>query len=78
MWARFYALHALVFWLGAIGTYALVEERFGLRTRLGLALGASLAFVLALHLQPLTLLGLAAIAFWFCATHALPWLWSGG
>jgi 4-amino-4-deoxy-L-arabinose transferase-like glycosyltransferase len=77
LWARFYALHALLFWLGAIGIYALVEERFGLRTRLGLGLGASVAFLLALHLQLLTLLGLAGIALWFCLAHGLRWLWSG-
>ena len=62
LWARFYALHALVFWLGAIGTYALFEERFRLRAKLGLALGAGLAFLLAFHLQFLTLVGIAASA----------------
>ena len=78
LWARFYALHALVFWLGAIGTYALLEERLGLRTKLWIGLGASLAFLLALHLQSLTLIGLAGIAVWVCLTTGLPWLWSLG
>ncbi len=78
LWARFYALHALVFWLAAIGAYALVEARLGLGTRLGLAVGSVGAALLALHLQTLTLVGLAALAFWLGLAAGLPWLWSLG
>jgi hypothetical protein len=77
LWARFYALHALVFWLGAIGTYALVEAELSLWRKLGLVVGIGVAFLLALHLHDVTLVGLAAIAVWLCLTVALPWLWSG-
>lgn len=78
LWTRFYALHALVFWLGAIGIYALLEERLGLRTKFALAFASGLALLLALHLQLLTLIGLAAIAVWFCLAVGLPSWWSGG
>jgi hypothetical protein len=77
LWARFYALHALVFWLGAIGTYALVEAELSLWRKLGLVVGIGVAFLLALHLHTVTLVGLAALAVWLCLTVALPWLWSG-
>jgi 4-amino-4-deoxy-L-arabinose transferase-like glycosyltransferase len=76
LWARFYALHALVFWLGAIGTYALVEQQTSPRAKFGIALGVGLAFLLALHLQILTLLGLAAVATWLGLAIVLRW-WSG-
>ena len=49
--ARFYALHALIFWLAAIGVYSLVAGRLSPRGKLLVALGAGAGFLLAVHLQ---------------------------
>jgi hypothetical protein len=72
--ARFYALHGLLFWLGAIGTYRLLTEPprglpFGI-----LAAGTLAAFALALHLQPITLIGLVGVGLWIGLAYVLPWL----
>jgi 4-amino-4-deoxy-L-arabinose transferase-like glycosyltransferase len=74
--ARFYALHGLLFWLGAIGTYRLLTEPpRGLQFAM-LAAGtlASFALALALHLQPLTLIGLVGLGLWVALAYVLPWL----
>lgn len=63
---RFYALHGLVFFLGAIGLYALVTERVRLASPAGvvLTLCVALAFAVAFHLQPVTVTGLVGLAIW--------------
>ena len=72
--ARFYALFGLLFSLGAIGTYVLVERRFSGRWSLAIAAAVVGCFLVALHLQVLTLMGLAAIGFWFATCEFLPWI----
>ncbi len=71
--ARFYALFSLVFWLGAIGVYSLVEMRPRLAKATAIALASVLCLALALHLQVLTLLGLAGLAAWAAYALGLPW-----
>ena len=73
--ARFYALHALLFWLAATAVYVAVEPRRQPRTRLGAAALALALVALCAHLQPLTLIGLAAIGSWFAGAVIVPWLW---
>jgi 4-amino-4-deoxy-L-arabinose transferase-like glycosyltransferase len=75
-YARFYTLHALLFWLGAVGIYALAERRHNLRTALPLAAGSALCLALAFHLQALTIIGLIGISAWLGLFVLLPWLWS--
>jgi hypothetical protein len=72
--ARFYAMHALVFWLAAIGAYSLVAGRLAPRVRLWVALGTVLGFLLAIHLQILTLIGLVGLGLWLALAVAVPWL----
>ena len=72
--ARFYAMHALVFWLAAIGAYSLVAGRLVPRVRLWVALGTVLGFLLAIHLQILTLIGLVGLGLWLGLAVAVPWL----
>lgn len=72
--ARFYALHGVLFFLGAVGVYALVEQRPALRAALPIALGSATCFVLALHLQVITVIGLFGILLWIGLVVVLPWL----
>jgi uncharacterized membrane protein len=60
--ARFYAPQVLFFWLGAIAVYAASAEGVPARRAGTLALGAALAFIAALYLQPVTLIGLVGRA----------------
>jgi 4-amino-4-deoxy-L-arabinose transferase-like glycosyltransferase len=75
--ARFYALHALAFWIGALSIWQAVEPGAGGHARLawgGLAVGALL---LALHLQVVTAIGLAGLCLWLAGLALLagwPWL----
>jgi hypothetical protein len=64
---RFYALHALTFWFAAVGTYVLVTHRLsGIKGTL-LALLIAGLFSLSLHLQIITLVGMAGVFLWvFC------------
>jgi len=75
-YARFYTLHALMFWLAAIGIYALAERRHPWRTALPIFAGTGLCLALAFHLQPLTVIGLIGISAWLALFVLLPWLWS--
>jgi 4-amino-4-deoxy-L-arabinose transferase-like glycosyltransferase len=75
-YARFYTLFGLVFWLGAIGLYALVEQDLSRRSALALALGSLACLALAFHLQPLTVVGVLALGVWLALVVALPWLWA--
>ena len=72
--ARFYALHGVLFFVGAIGVYALVEWRPALRKAVAIALGSAVCFVLALHFQVITVIGLAGIGLWIGLVVVLPWL----
>ena len=59
---RFYSLHALAFWIGSIALY---ESVYGQRSRrIASACVALAAFALALHLQIVTLIGIAALGAW--------------
>jgi hypothetical protein len=62
---RFYSLHALLFFLGAICVYAVVESSHR-RSIPNVARTAALVliFPLCFHLQLTTLIGLAALALW--------------
>jgi MFS family permease len=72
---RFYSLQALLFWAGAVGVYALVSHPPRTRARAALLLaGVSVAFVLALHLQPITAVGIAAVGAWAAIVSA-PGVW---
>ena len=73
--ARFYALHCLLFWLGAIGIYRLVTSPPAAPGRtLLLAAGCAFCITGAMYLQLTTLIGLAGLALWAAATLGLPWL----
>ena len=71
---RFYALHALVFWLSTTGAYALATQWRPPGRRMLLALGTIVGFLLALHLQILTLCGLAGLGLWLVLAVGIPWL----
>jgi 4-amino-4-deoxy-L-arabinose transferase-like glycosyltransferase len=73
-YARFYMLFGLLFWLGATGAYALVEQPVSRRSALLLALGSLACLALAFHLQPLTVVGVLALGVWLALVVALPWL----
>ncbi len=70
--ARFYALHALLFWLAAMGAYALVEQDLPRRTSVAVAIGSLACLSVAYHLTPLTVIGVLGLGVWFVATVALP------
>lgn len=81
--ARFYALHGLLFWLAAIGTYELVLRPGGaVRTSL-LGLAILTACASALHFQITTLIGLAGLGCWIVLVRGAPllaksplgWVW---
>jgi hypothetical protein len=63
--ARFYTLHALAFWLGAIGVYALATGGWASKGRqVAVAIGSALCLLLAMHLQILTLIGGVGLGLW--------------
>jgi 4-amino-4-deoxy-L-arabinose transferase-like glycosyltransferase len=63
--ARFYTLHALAFWLGAIGVYSLATGGLAGKWRqVAVAIGSALCLLLALHLQILTLMGGIGLGLW--------------
>jgi hypothetical protein len=61
---RFYTLHGLLFFLGAIGIYALVVKTYSMPAKLAIAVGALVSFVVAFDLQVTTMIGLASLALW--------------
>jgi hypothetical protein len=73
-YARFYALFGLLFWLGSIGVYKLVQERLSGARAIAIGLGSLLCFAFAVHLQVLTLVGVVGLAIWLIQAIALPWL----
>jgi hypothetical protein len=78
---RFYTLHALLFWVGAVAVYAVMADETGDRRRLARLLASAIvAFVIAYHLTPLTAVGLAAVLLWVALDRASPavrWLRAG-
>jgi len=68
---RFYIPHALLFWMGAWSLYRIVTES---GNRFVFAALASVSLILAYHLQPVTAVGVLAIAVWatlFLANKAI-------
>jgi hypothetical protein len=73
--ARFYALHCLLFWLGAIGIYRLVMAPSAAPPRaVLLGIGSLICFGTALYLQITTLIGLLGVAAWSVVALGFPWL----
>jgi 4-amino-4-deoxy-L-arabinose transferase-like glycosyltransferase len=71
--ARFYALHCLFFWLGAVGAYRLVTSPPpALGRAVLLAAGVLICFGAALYLQITTLIGLLGVAVWSVVALSLP------
>ncbi|HEU4700379.1 MAG TPA: hypothetical protein VFS40_14440 [Gemmatimonadales bacterium] len=74
--ARFYTLQQLTFLLGVIAALAALEGRTRAQ-RGGLAAAALLMLATALHLQPISLIGVAGLGLFLLAAilpGALPWL----
>lgn len=78
---RFYAPHGLVFFLGAAGIFRLATAPPALGRTLLVAIGTALCLALAIHLQPITFIGLAGILAWVGLFVVLPaifahrWRW---
>lgn len=71
---RFYSIQPLLFWVGTIAVYTVVSEEHSMRRRAALLAGAAVAYLVALHLQSVTMVGLAAVGGW--ATLAMvPLAW---
>jgi 4-amino-4-deoxy-L-arabinose transferase-like glycosyltransferase len=74
--ARFYAVHALLFWLAAICTWHAAAPGVRLVSRLAAATLALLSTLLAAHLQLLTLIGFAGLGVWLAGLLTpRVWLW---
>lgn len=72
---RFYTLHALIFFAGAISVFtAVTESQWRLASRALLLLFAVFAFALAIHLQVTTFIGLAGIGAWLVVAAGPRWL----
>ena len=65
---RFYELHALLFFVGAVAVYRLTETPLERSQVLAPAMVAAFALLLALHLQILTAVGLAGLGVWAMIT----------
>lgn len=79
--ARFYALHALVFWLGVMAVWRLVEGGDRTSVRVGLGLFAGVTLLLAKHLHELTVVGVLGIGLWLALVlgpTAWRWTQAGG
>ncbi|MDQ3604931.1 MAG: hypothetical protein M3418_01880, partial [Gemmatimonadota bacterium] len=85
---RFYPLQALLFWLGAVAAYRLAYHSSIREWKAVLLGGAGVAFLLALHLQTTTAVGVAGVLVWvllvrspavvrYIAAHRhRVWIWS--
>ena len=75
---RFYPLHGLFFFLGAISVYLIVVYRddWALGWLIALGFGALGSFGVALALQDTTLIGIAGVFLWVMLGTGLPWLLS--
>jgi 4-amino-4-deoxy-L-arabinose transferase-like glycosyltransferase len=75
--ARFYTIQTLCFFGGAILVYRVVTDRtLGTSRALRLGIGALLLFLLALHFQIITLIGIAGVLLWAIADRVRPRLTS--
>ncbi|HEX6145092.1 MAG TPA: hypothetical protein VFZ01_20420 [Geminicoccaceae bacterium] len=72
--ARFYTLHALVFWLAVIAVFHVLDAAAARTTRVAAGLFAVLAWPVAFHLQVLTVVGGLGLALWL-AGGAAPAMW---
>ncbi|MEO8879448.1 MAG: glycosyltransferase family 39 protein [Gemmatimonadaceae bacterium] len=69
--ARFYTIQTLFFFTGAVLLYRAVTTPERSRTRLAqLTIGALLLFLLALHLQVITIVGIAGVLAWAVSDRA--------
>jgi 4-amino-4-deoxy-L-arabinose transferase-like glycosyltransferase len=69
--ARFYTIQTLCFFVGATLIYRIVTDRSLTRARaMQLGAGALLLFLVALHLQIITIVGIAAVLAWALADRA--------
>jgi hypothetical protein len=71
---RFYAVQSLAFFLGVIAVEAASAPGRPASTRLSLAVGAALGFVVALYLQVTTAIGLVGLFLWLACARGWPWL----
>lgn len=71
-YARFYGIHALLFWLGAVATYVAAVDRRPLHRATLLVLGAAVCFAGAFYLQITTAIGLVGVTLWLMISVALP------
>lgn len=60
-WVRFYTLHALFFWMGALGLYWLVAREVPVGRRWWIGAGSAVALLLAFHLQITTVVGIGGL-----------------
>jgi 4-amino-4-deoxy-L-arabinose transferase-like glycosyltransferase len=74
--ARFYALHGVLFWLGAIGLYTVFEDRAPAAPRAVIAAASIFCLGVSVHLQMTTLIGLVGIGAWIGLAVIVPWTWS--
>jgi hypothetical protein len=72
--ARFYTLQALGVMIAAVGAYALVTRPGGGRRMVSLAGAIVLAGVVALHVQPSSVIPLGFIGLWAVAVGSARWL----
>lgn len=71
---RFYSLQPLMFWLGTIAVYYAVAAEQTARRRTLLLGAAAAAYLVALHLQDLTMVGLVPVGGWvILAVSPLAW-----
>lgn len=72
---RFYAIHSLLFWIGAIAVYALVAGPAQTKRQVALAFAAAVSLTTALSLQITTLIGAAGLAVWVAVEllERVPW-----
>lgn len=74
LFARFYTLQALLFWLAAIGVYTLTIRRHPSGVNVFILAGSVVSLALAWHLQELTLIGAVGVALWLALRAGVPWL----
>ncbi len=73
--ARFYTLQTLFFFVGAVCVYRVVTDQALERRRaILLSIGALLLFLLSLHFQEITIVGIAGVLAWAVADRGRPWL----
>jgi len=74
--ARFYSLHALLFFTGSICIYSMTVQGTSTRAKLFLSAAGVVLIFAAYETQQLTMIGLAGIALWLTVSVVVPWLTS--